>query len=271
MTSLENEVTTAEADWSAWRREREDALAADFGWLSLTSYQHLGPEPGRLDEVPGLWSTDGHGAALTARHEDEFVLCDGGRDAVGELTKALDERGQALWVRWTGGQHDVVVELLRRDHRYLVRTREEGSVQQQNFSGVPTYDYSPEWVLRGHFASFAAPVPERVPTARPKVELTLHAVGEVGFRYRGAAYRLAAEATALGLRIPFRDRTNGRTTPAWRYLDAPAPAPDGTVHLDFNRTLDYPFAFSAHTSCPAPFQANRLQLAVEAGEKAPGS
>ncbi|MFD1214689.1 DUF1684 domain-containing protein [Arthrobacter sp. GCM10027362] len=269
MTSLENEVTTAEADWHAWRRAREDALAADFGWLSLTSLQRLGPEPAEVDEVPGLWCADEHGATLAARHEDEFVLCDGGRDAVGELTKAVDERGHALWVMWTGGQHDVVVELLRRDRRYLIRTREEGSVLQQNFSGVPTFDYAPDWVLRGRFTAFAEPAPERVATAHPKVELTLHAVGEISFRHRGATHRLAAEALAGGLRIGFHDQTNGRSTPAWRYLDVAAPAPDGIVVLDFNRTLDYPFAFSAYTSCPAPFRANRLQLAVEAGEKTP--
>ncbi|NKX49686.1 DUF1684 domain-containing protein, partial [Arthrobacter deserti] len=153
MTSLENEVTTAEADWSAWRRAREDALASDFGWLSLTSLQRLGPEPAPVDEVPGLWGAGAHGATLRARHEDEFVFCNGGRDAVGELTRALDERGQGLWVMWTGGQHDIVVELLRRDSAYLLRTREEGSVLQQNFSGVPTFDYSPEWVVRGRYTA----------------------------------------------------------------------------------------------------------------------
>jgi uncharacterized protein (DUF1684 family) len=219
--------------------------------------------------VPGLWWADQYGATLAAHRDDEFVLCRGGRDAIGELTKAVAERGQALWVRWTGGQHDVIVELLRRDHRYLIRTREEGSVQQQNFSGVPTFDYSPDWVVKGHYVSFAEPVPERVPTAHPKVELTLHAVGEISFRHRGTTHRLAAEAAGDGLRIGFRDLTSGRSTPAWRYLDTAAPAADGTVLLDFNRALDYPFAFSGHTSCPAPFRANRLGLAVEAGEKAP--
>ncbi|NKX56429.1 DUF1684 domain-containing protein [Arthrobacter mobilis] len=269
MTSLENEVTTAEADWYAWRRAREDALAADFGWLSLTSFQRLGPEAAEVDQVPGLWSADEYGAALSVRHEDEFVLYDNGRDAVGELTKALDERGQALWVMWTGGQHDVIVELLRRDHRYLIRTREEGSVLQQNFSGVPTFEYSPEWVVKGSYTAFAQAVPERVPTARADVELTLQAVGEISFQYRGATHRLAAEALGGGLRIGFRDQTNGSSTPAWRYLDA-APAADGAVVLDFNRALAYPFAFSGHTSCPAPFRANQLPFPVTAGEKAPG-
>lgn len=58
-------------------------------------------------------------------------------------------------------------------------------------------------------------------------------------------------------------------TAAWRFLDVPPPALDGTVLQDFNRAQNYPFAFTEYAVCPAPVAANQLPFAVTAGEKLP--
>ena len=42
---------------------------------------------------------------------------------------------------------------------------------------------------------------------------------------------------------------------------------DGSVLIDFNRTINLPFAFTAYGTCPAPVPGNRLGLPVTAGEK----
>mgnify|MGYP002718266957 CR=1 FL=1 len=47
-----------------------------------------------------------------------------------------------------------------------------------------------------------------------------------------------------------------------------APGADGRVVLDFNRAYNPPCAFTAFATCPLPPDGNRLDLAIEAGEKA---
>ena len=47
------------------------------------------------------------------------------------------------------------------------------------------------------------------------------------------------------------------------------PAADGTVHLDFNRAVNLPCAYTDLATCPLPPAENRLPVAIEAGEKIP--
>jgi uncharacterized protein (DUF1684 family) len=73
-----------------------------------------------------------------------------------------------------------------------------------------------------------------------------------------------------GLWLVFADATSGTTTyGAGRQLYAPAPAADGSVVLDFNRTTNLPCAYTDFTTCPVPLPQNRLPVAIEAGEQLP--
>jgi uncharacterized protein len=49
----------------------------------------------------------------------------------------------------------------------------------------------------------------------------------------------------------------------------PRPRPDHSVVLDFNRTINYPSAFTPYGTCPMPVKNNSLDVRVEAGEKLP--
>ena len=83
--------------------------------------------------------------------------------------------------------------------------------------------------------------------------------------------QLAAVAFVEGsLFVLFTDETSGVTTyAANRSLKVDAPAPDGTVLLDFNRATNLPCAYTEFATCPLPPAENRLPVAVEAGEKKP--
>ncbi len=64
----------------------------------------------------------------------------------------------------------------------------------------------------------------------------------------------------------FRDATTGKETyPVGRYLD-PVALPDGRYVLDFNMAYNPACAYSEHYNCPIPPRANRLKVAVRAGE-----
>ena len=83
------------------------------------------------------------------------------------------------------------------------------------------------------------------------------------------------EGYAGGLFLPFRDATNGRETyGAGRYLldaaksaDLGAGAIPGSLILDFNFAFQPSCAFDPKWACPLAPPANRLDIAIRAGER----
>jgi uncharacterized protein len=85
-----------------------------------------------------------------------------------------------------------------------------------------------------------------------------------------SAYELVATAAGDGrVSLSFHDETNGVETALWRTVTTERVQGDRTVVVDFNRTINLPYAFTEYGTCPAPVPGNRLGLAVTAGEKAP--
>lgn len=68
--------------------------------------------------------------------------------------------------------------------------------------------------------------------------------------------------------IPFRDRSNGKTTyAAGRFLDIPYHGEKSVIELDFNQAYNPYCHYSHDYSCPlVPFE-NTLPASIEAGEK----
>lgn len=97
-------------------------------------------------------------------------------------------------------------------------------------------------------------------------------VGWFDFRVNDTRCRL--EATRLlepgvgekDFSLFFTDATTGKESyGVGRYLDA-EPRPDGRYVLDFNRCYSPACAYSEHYNCPIPPAANRLPVAIRAGE-----
>ena len=98
-------------------------------------------------------------------------------------------------------------------------------------------------------------------------------VGWFDFEVKGTKCRL--EATRLlepgvgenDVSVFFRDATTGKESyGVGRYVD-PERQPDGRYVLDFNLAYNPACAFSEHYNCPIPPRANRLTVAIRAGEK----
>ncbi len=67
--------------------------------------------------------------------------------------------------------------------------------------------------------------------------------------------------------IFFTDATTGKETyPVGRYLE-PVPVSGGKYVLDFNVAYNPACAYSDHYNCPIPSKANKLAVAIRAGEK----
>ncbi|MEV7661377.1 DUF1684 domain-containing protein [Paenarthrobacter sp. NPDC089316] len=261
------------ARWERFREGRNSVLATEHGWLTLTSFQWLASEPSPLELVPGLWSTDGTTAFLTATAADGLTLVDSGEKVEGTISAVLEDEESLMWVQYGGEDgKQVVVELAMRADKYAIRTRDDASPVLTGFTAVPTYDYNPDWVINGRFEPYAEPQDVPIGTANPLVDGVHRSVGEVVFRVPGKEHeiRLHAEAEKLGaLNVTFHDETNGDTTDEWRKVFIPRPRPDGSVVIDFNRTINYPSAFTPYGTCPMPVRGNSIDVRVEAGEKIP--
>ncbi|MEM6261051.1 MAG: DUF1684 domain-containing protein [Bacteroidota bacterium] len=118
-------------------------------------------------------------------------------------------------------------------------------------------------------------LPFLIPTSNPERPKEFVRYGYLEFELHGdslrlAVYRLRRNGKVFGtsLFLPFNDATNGSTTyGGGRYLDLPLPKPGELVTIDFNRAYHPYCAYSDGWSCPIPPAENRLEVAVEAGEK----
>ena len=274
MTDTTLQDASADADqlarWQRFRDNRNKALAEEDGWLSLTSLQWLEPQPSPVELVPGLWSTSEsvglETAVLTAREDEGLVFFEEGNPVDGTFSAHLTNEESLYWVRYG----TIVVELAMRGGRYAIRTRDSQSPTRTEFRGVPVFDYDPKWVIEAHWEPYPEPREVPISTANPLVDGIHRSAGEIVFHHHGHEYRLQAEQGRLGdLTITFHDETNGKTTDDWRKVSTAKPRPDGSVIIDFNRTINYPSAFTPYGTCPMPVRDNSLDLAVEAGEKMP--
>jgi uncharacterized protein (DUF1684 family) len=270
------------ARWQRFRNSRNTALASDYGWLTLTSFQWLEDQPTAVELVPGLWSTDGTTAFLTAAAAHGLTLVATGTPVDGTISATLSDEESLLWVQYGGEDgRQVVVELAMRANKYAVRTRDSTSPVFTGFDGVPTFDYRPDLVVEASFRPYPEPVDVPIGTANPLVDGVHRTVGELVFRLPGKdhEFHLQAEEEKLGaLTVTFHDETNGAAPPGqataeWRKVSTARPRVDAagnrTVILDFNRAINYPSAFTPYGTCPMPVKNNSLDYRIEAGEKEP--
>jgi uncharacterized protein len=162
----------------------------------------------------------------------------------------------------------VSIALIRRGARLALRVWDEASPTRLALDGLKWMPIDPGWRLSASFTPHT-PVP-LVPIANVLGEtIQMQNPGQVAFTVAGHTYRLEAfleSPDAKQLFFMFRDGTSNKTTyGVGRYLYTDLPR-DGHVILDFNRAMNPPCAFTSFATCPIPPMANRLSLAIAAGE-----
>ncbi len=139
---------------------------------------------------------------------------------------------------------------------------------------LPYYEIDP---------SYSVPAALRLSDERPVFEMPtssgalrrMQLVGVLEFTLLGEPRSLGAfmpdgTQQITSLFVPFADLTTGGDTyDAGRYLDID-PTTTGYYTIDFNRAYNPYCAYNDTYECPFPPPTNRLQAAVQAGEKAPG-
>ncbi|GGK66271.1 DUF1684 domain-containing protein [Nocardia camponoti] len=263
MTATLNTTAFTE-EWTRWHEEREAALRAPLGWLSLTGLHWLTDSPEHLDGVPGTWWVTDEKVFITAQPADRLVF--DGELVAGVSILTPVEGAPGLLVDNDGRQ----LEVIRRSGQFAVRVHDSAAATLRDFTGVVAYPADPRWVVTGNFTPFET---ERTVTTGAVVAGLEHhhrAQGTIEFTLKGQRLSLVAFGTPAELRVLFTDATSGVTTyPAARVLTVGAVAEDGTVELDFNRAVNLPCAFTDYATCPVAPAENRLSVAVEAGEQDP--
>jgi uncharacterized protein (DUF1684 family) len=199
---------------------------------------------------------------------DSLALADW-RRRVFELYRDVRENRdpEAAWRRWRAGRD----ELFRHHPQSPLPARERA-----DFEGLAYFGYDP-----------AARVLATVAPLEPET-LEIATSGEEPFRFTRfgkAAFELGSESLELelywlegyggGLYLPFADATSGdETYGAGRYLlDTIKGADLGLERerlvLDFNFAFNPSCAYDPRWVCPLAPPANRLPVAVRAGERAP--
>ena len=253
-------------EWQAWHRQQEGRLADPHGFLAITNLHWLTDQPQRFANAPGAWTSTADGVTVVLDDGDELVI--EGKSVRGEHRYGvLAERGgvNAAW-------GDAVIEVAKRGGNDILRPRHPNTPLRTAFAGTPAYPPDPRWVVTGHYVAFAEPRPTTVGAAVEGLDHVYDAPGRIEFALDGQSLALTAFPghVADSLIVLFTDATSGITTyAANRVLVLDPPATDGTVVLDFNRAVNLPCAYTELATCPLPPVENRLEVAIEAGEKIP--
>jgi uncharacterized protein (DUF1684 family) len=248
-----------------WRRQREAALTADGGWLTVTGL---------------FWLHEGANSFGTAASND-IVLPSGPavKDGVfdlenGKVALRMDGQTRELQLDSSGKPDAITLGSLtlfaiQRGGKYGIRLKDNNSRLRKEFTGLHYFPVNEEYRVRTRLVRDAKKIP--ILNILGQVEDT-PSPGYVEFEIHGQKLRLTpVEEAPNELFFIFRDLTAGKETyGSGRFLTT-ALGKDGEVDLDFNKAYNPPCAFTPYATCPLPPKENRLALMIEAGELKYGS
>jgi uncharacterized protein (DUF1684 family) len=244
---------------SQWRRQREEALKRDGGWLSVAGLFWLHEGANSFGKDPG----------------NEIALPDGPAKAGvfelhdGKVAVNMDGARRELWADSLDvakvGRLSLFV--IKRSDKYGIRLKDPESEYRREFKGIEYYPAQQDYKVTAKWVAEAQKMPIlNIIGQTESVESPGYAV----FQLQGKDYRLRPyleTPDAKELFYVFRDLTAAKETyGAGRFLYSAMPE-NGHVVLDFNKAYNPPCAFTPFATCPLPPAENRLAVRIEAGEK----
>lgn len=249
---------------AAWRVKREAELKADQGWLAVSGLPWLKEGETRLGSGPDneVRVADGpplYGVLVRTATKVELRPAEGSPRVLTPADPPF-KAGRTF------------VQLIRRSDLIGLRLWDPGNARKLAFHGLEWYEVKPQYRVRGRLIPGEPGKTVRIANVIGQVN-DYPSPGVVRFELEGRALELTPvyETSAKSeLFYIFKDGTAGKTTyAAGRFTYSELPDKDGNVTLDFNRAYSPPCAFTDFATCPLPPPQNRLDLAIEAGEKDP--
>ncbi|MBD8526792.1 DUF1684 domain-containing protein [Pseudoxanthomonas sp. CAU 1598] len=259
-----------------WHAQRAERLMRPEGWLSLVGLHWI--EPGRWtlgsDEGSDIVLATGPGKlGVIERQGDEVwfspspdagISIDGGA-AAERILLAADVSGAPTVVRFNDGAASFV--LIERSGKLGLRVRDANAPTRTGFIGIDHFPVDSGWRYEAKFTPHPPGKTIEIASVINTLEPMVNS-GVIEFEREGKPYRLEVIDEGDGaLFVIFADRTNGKSTyGAGRFLYAESIDP-GHVVVDFNKAYNPPCALNSYSTCPLPPPENRLDLAIDAGEK----
>jgi uncharacterized protein len=153
--------------------------------------------------------------------------------------------------------------------RRFVTASDDKHPALEHLAPIETFPVDSRWRVAARFDAYQAPRSVRIADVRGGAT-EMMASGDLVFRVNDQEQRLMAIASPESNEffVMFKDPTNQSTTyGGYRMLHPPAVGNGQWTVLDFNVASNPPCAYSPYTTCPLPPPKNRLQVAIEAGEK----
>ena len=230
--------------------------------LSVVDAYYLGPGEHLELVASGRTATRGPGGVALAV-EDAFVCASG----CGEHDGSIEARVQVPLGPLTMTLAPQPVGD-RPGGRVLVHDAESPALQA--FAGLSWFPAAGDHIVVAQFESEPDRTVVELTTTRG-LQKRFVTAGTLAFELGGkahelTAYRMDGAPDTDPMLVPFVDATTGDSTyPVGRYVEV---APEGSVAvIDFNRATNPWCAYSEHYNCPVPPTGNRLDVAVQAGEK----
>ena len=263
-----------------WRKDRIAKLTTPDGWLSLVGMHWL-PDNG----IARVGSGEANGTRLAVGpsklglikvdsgqvwFEPEYgtsVTIDGVPNK-GRVKLTSDALINPTQVGFEGGQASFIV--IERGGKLALRVRNSQAPALINFNGLDYFDIDRDYRFEAKFIPHEAGRTLEVINILGMVEPMMNP-GVVEFTKDEKTYRLEAlDEGDHRLFLVFADLTSGHESyPAGRFLYAEYPDASGMTEVDFNKAYNPPCAFNAYSTCPMPPENNRLDIAINAGEKKP--
>ncbi|MEU3570769.1 DUF1684 domain-containing protein [Kitasatospora sp. NPDC036755] len=255
---------TAAEDWKHWSDGRAASVSALHGQLALTGTHWLEPEPAEVPGLPGLWWADAEGVRVRAAASDGITVDGADAPVDGEALLRPDTDPAAD----TATLDALLLVPIEREGELALRVFDPAAPRRVAFAGISAYPYAPEWAVPAVFTPFTDDDARSVvvPNADGR-ERPLAVSGQIAFTVAGEHRTLTVSRSGDRLSGVIADATSGIDTYRFRFITLPAPDAEGRTVLDLNRAYLPPCAFSEHFICPFPPPGNRLDFAVEAGEK----
>ncbi|MFB7907252.1 DUF1684 domain-containing protein [Kitasatospora sp. NPDC001309] len=256
-------TATAAEDWKHWSDGRAASVSALHGQLALTGTHWLEPEPAEVPGLPGLWWADTEGVRVRAAAGDGITVDGADGPIDGEVLLRPDTDPAA----GTATLGDLLLVPIEREGELALRVFDPAAPTRTGFAGIAAYPYAPEWAVPAVYTPFEEEGQSvLVPNADGK-DRPLAVTGRIEFTVAGEHRTLTVGRSGRNLTGVIADATSGIDTYRFRFITLPAPDDEGRTVLDLNRAYLPPCAFADHFICPFPPPGNRLDFAVEAGEK----
>ncbi len=268
---------TYRSEINLWRIQRQEAVTNPDGLLTpiglfwITQKAHFIGNSARSGmRVPNGPSSLGmlqqSGKQLFFTPESNVAITLNGEPTRGRVELQDDLYGAPTIVGFDEGKGQL--RLIRTSGRVAVQVKHADAAERANFKGLEFWPIDQAWKLQATFVPYPEAKTLEVVAVTGMTEVVRNP-GYVQFQRGESTYKLdVLDVGNPDWLLIFADLTSGHDSYGQgRYIDVPRVASQGPVSIDFNRAYNPPAGFTAYTTAILAPRDNRLDFAVDAGEK----